>query len=176
MTRYRLPEALGGGEMEEYRKVSGGTEAPTGTVAFLLDGCLICVAKSLLAEVAPPLPEEPPAGSAVAVGSYVYQRSDAERDNHWLVTGAVFGSSWAELCSGAEPPVRLVPDPLAGPMELPWEHVDREGYDIGVYESQRQWAAARVGQGEHCADLTAEACRTMARSLCGAADASERAS
>jgi hypothetical protein len=67
-----------------------------------------------------------------------------------------------------------VPDPFTEPVELPWEHKDRDGYWMGVNESQRPWAAARVGGGDACADLTAEACRAMARALMAAADAAEK--
>ena len=63
--RYKLPEALGGGELDEYRHVDGGTEAPVGTVAFLVEGCIVAVARGLLTEVKPPLPEEPPFGAVV---------------------------------------------------------------------------------------------------------------
>lgn len=167
MTTYRLPEAFGGGEMEEHRKVSGGTEAPTGTVAFLLDGCLVCVAKALLTEVKPPLPAEPAVGSFVHLASYygVYERVD----RGWLNAGDAAGNAleWDTLIrlNSGDAPVRLVPDPFAEPVEVPWEHEDREGYVMGVYEPTRPWSAARVGRDDYCADLTPGACRDMARAL-----------
>ncbi len=71
----------------------------------------------------------------------------------WAVAGAALYSSWADVClTGA--PTLLTLDPFAEPVTLPWEHLDRGGYQIGVCESQRPWAAARVGQYERCADLT----------------------
>lgn len=49
--KYKLIAKLGGLELEEYRHASGATEAPAGTVAFLVNGCLVCVAHALLVKV-----------------------------------------------------------------------------------------------------------------------------
>lgn len=68
MTRYQLPAALGGGEMDEYRHVDGGTEAPIGTVAFLVNGCIVAIARALLTELPPPIPAEPEPGAYLIGG------------------------------------------------------------------------------------------------------------
>lgn len=54
MTWYKLPKRLGGGRYEEYRHLDGSTEAPAGTVAFLVDGYIVAVARGLLVEVESP--------------------------------------------------------------------------------------------------------------------------
>jgi hypothetical protein len=117
---YQLPEALGAGEYEEYRHVSGGTEAPHGTVAFLINGCLVCVAAALLVEVVPPLPEEPP------VGSVVLDRHDRAWQNvacgrgDWCCTVDDLGADWEELNQEHGPLTRLIPAPVVEPVTLPW--------------------------------------------------------
>ena len=153
-------------------------------IGFCIEGQWFWVAEGLLTEVAPPLPE-PPDGSAVAVGSSVFQRSDVEaepgdEDHHWFAAGRQFlqfGTRWAALCDGPEPPVLLVPDPFAVPVELPWElpvygatlvvAVHGAGvnlsYDSGTVHLHR--GALNPGQA-----------RTTATALWTAADEAERAS
>lgn len=47
--RYRFPKHLGGGIREEHDTA----EAPIGTVAFMFDGHLVCVARGLLTHIPP---------------------------------------------------------------------------------------------------------------------------
>lgn len=171
--RYRLPEALGGGVMEEYRHVSGGgSEAPVGTVAFLLDGCLMCLARGLLTEVPPPLPEEPPAGFYRATDG-TDGKTLAERDgDDWYVGGCGGPLPWDAVGSNYDTFVRLVADPFAEPVELPWE--------LPVYGDTLTVAVQGIGVGfgfdQMMGRLTVGDARLAARALWAAADAAERAS
>lgn len=135
-TRYRLPEQLGGTELDEYRRTDGSTEAPTGTVAFLVDGCIVAVARALLVEVKPPRTPEPPL-CAVVVDKHerAWQHVNDGRGD-WECTVGDLGADWDELQEHA-PLTRLVPDPAAG-VELPWV------LDVGP-ESRTDVAIKRVG-------------------------------
>jgi hypothetical protein len=117
---YRLPVSLGGATLAEHRRVDGSTEAPPGTVAFLLNGCLVCVARGLLTQVEPALPPpEPPVGSVVRCVvqgvSHAVERLDDETphpSDPWYPR--LFGwLSWADV-NAEGTPVLLVPDPAAG--------------------------------------------------------------
>lgn len=168
--RYRLPEALGGGEYEEYLRADGSTGAPVGTVAFVENGALFCVARALLTEVKPP---EPPVGSLVHLASYhgVYERLD--RGWASMKDGGAYG--WGELLllNSGDTPVRLVPDPFAEPVELPWCINGGPDWSAMVSRSIRSDYAARVAAE---ADLTADEARAMARALWATADAAEATS
>lgn len=162
-TTYLLPHLLGGGKLDARRHRDDDGVKSAG---FYVDGELVWVPLTLLMEVAPPL-SEPPPKAVVLVGDdpgLVYRRYGAG----WAEPGGGDLLRWADVCAlGA--PVRLVPDPLAEPLQhRPWQHRDADGCEMGVYESQRPWAAARVGQGSYCADLTPEACLAMARALVAA--------
>lgn len=121
MKTYLWPKVLGGGEHEEYRHVTGETEAPLGTVAFLVDGKLVCIAVSLLTEVNPQ--PEP--------GFYALSYKDgsklvAERDgDSWYIAGTHGSVPWGAVRSDLASIARLVPAPE--PVELPWERIDTDG-------------------------------------------------
>lgn len=126
MTTWKFPDVLGGEEHDEHERVSGGTEAPIGTVAFHINGCLVCVAIALLTEVKPTLTPEPPNDSAVRVGRQIYRRDDLAAYNtegstaNWYGAGFTAPNTWADLCTQSAPdgPVLLVPAPPV--VELPW--------------------------------------------------------
>jgi len=174
--RYKLPEALGGGELDEYRHVDGGTEAPVGTVAFLVEGCIVAVARGLLTEVKPPLPEEPPFGAVVLDSDeQAWQRfmptPPGDRSGvEWSCAGEGADECWAGLQTYG-PLTRLVPDPFAEPVELPWK---RE-FDTSTLIVERSNASNRAvyvdGMYGH---ITADEARAMARALMAAADAAEK--
>lgn len=128
MARYRLPEALGGGEHEEFHGADGKSPAPYGTQAFLIavdgssinpstdGGYVVYVAKDLLTEVKPPLPPEPRnTGAVVEVeGMGLWVRSiTSSTATPWLGVHSRQTLSWAELCDSGTP-IRYVPDPFAG--------------------------------------------------------------
>lgn len=162
--RWRLPEVLGGGELEEYRHVSGTTEAPAGTVAFLVDGCLVCVALGLLTKVEPP--PQPPVGAVVLDnGGNAWQRGADHLTRPWMCAAAG-DEDWATLQEYA-PLTRLVPDPAAG-VELPWGTQPRVWVDesvgrpamVGVRYKTDFWLSPAIA-------------RAMAAALLAAADAAE---
>jgi hypothetical protein len=115
--KYRLPEALGGGELESM--ASGSVRYPN-LIGFCTEGEWFWVAKGLLTEVKE-LPEEPPVGSFVLVDATVLQRKDSAGIDWWDY-GQQTWRTWVQLCDLALPdvPVLLVPDPFAEPVELPY--------------------------------------------------------
>jgi hypothetical protein len=172
MTKYKLPEVLGGGELEEHpRGTPIAAEAPAGTVAFLIDGCLVCVAVGLLTRVKPPLPPEPGLGAVVLDRhDRAWQHVDAYRGD-WCCTVDDLGADWVELTRDDGPLRTLVEAPE--PVNLPWDHRDRDGCRIEVHESPRPWGACRVNTSRGV-DLTPAMAREMARALNTAADNAER--
>jgi len=194
VTRYRLPEALGGGEVEG-RLIRTGVSVGVGSWPVILaqvEGIgEISVPVSAVTEVKPPLPKEPPNFSTVRIGSRAYVRYDLLPDElNWY--GSHGRNSWAELVaksmeSTGFPPVVLVPDPLAEPVKLPWHAVDPHSYhrvQVRVSDADfaedgappRQtvaWVAAgHTHAGSH---ISAPVARDMARALWAAADQTERA-
>lgn len=178
MTRYRLPEALGGGEYEEYVHLDGGTEAPVGTVAFLEDGVLFCVGRGLLTEVKAPLPSEPPVGAFVHLASYfgVYERVD----RGWISANEPSGGAaheWEALrrLNSGDAPVRLLPEPFTGPVvALPWEShgVEVKQTTNGLGLGDHVFVSTK-GASYGFAQVKPAEARDMARALWAAADAVE---
>lgn len=120
MTRYRLPDALGGGEIEA-EEMWGGCAG--GRPEYLVAGSRITITMpegTPMEAVAPPLPPEPPVGTVVLVGM-VFEQVLRRYEHGWAGPGDERGeyATWAEVCSLGTP-VLLVPDPLAGAPELPW--------------------------------------------------------
>jgi hypothetical protein len=116
MTTYRFPADLGGGEHEEYRPVAGADSTPpVGTVAFLLDGCLVCVACGLLTEVK----SEPPVGFYLATSKDGGQAVVENYGGDWYVGGVAGPGPWGPVRDNYDTFTRLVPDPFAVPVELP---------------------------------------------------------
>lgn len=173
MSRYKMPEVLGGGEFEEHpRGTPTAAEAPSGTVAFLINGCLVCVAAGLLTAVKPPLPEEPPVGSFVLVtvqSKVLHRRNDAGID-WWDYLGKCW-LTWAQVCELGTP-VRLVPAPE--PVELPWAyHRDSKSIVIVRLGSINSSCPVRIDTRDDYEYVSADAAREMARALNTAADKAE---
>ncbi len=183
MTTYRLPEALGGGEMESDEGLGDGTVRNPSLIGFCIDDHWFWVAEGLLTKVAPPLPEEPPVGSVVRAhfrlpgddadleDPWVFEHSADTRENHWYGAGLGEGFTWAAVCALGTP-VLLIPDPFAEPVELPWE--------LPVYGDTLTVAVDGIGVGLGYSDgvgrLTTGDARVAARALWTAADKAERAS
>lgn len=176
---YRLPEALGGGEFEEHpRGTPTAAEAPSGTVAFLINGCLVCVAAGLLTEVAPPLPEEPEIGRVVLdVHGWAWQHIGSGRGD-WCCTADDMGADWEELNREHGPLTQLAPDPFAQSVEFPWEHVVNPNSSIGVNYDRREGAVYDLNRatGSYATQviLSPEEARAKAVALWVAADKAER--
>lgn len=132
----------------------------------------------LLDKVEPPLPPEPPMGAVVTLtpkrpAERVFSRDDESspyKSEPWF--GEDGWWSWEEICSLGTP-VRLVPDPFAEPVELPWVHAFEEGEPIKVWASSASNRAAYVEGWGH---LAADDARDMAKALWAAADQAEAAS
>lgn len=122
--RYRLPDALGGGEFGGY--VHGGV------ATFEVPGVgRVMLPEESVAEVAPPLPPEPKAlASVVQIGASFFEKRDDAGIN-WFDVGANTWVTWEQVCSVGTPTV-LVPDPFAEPVELPWHHHTDDNDDIFV--------------------------------------------
>jgi hypothetical protein len=179
-TRYRLPEALGGGECRVLNPPSGNgvyvrVTLGEGDEAFTID-----IDRNLLTEIREPLPEEPPFGAVVMVDGEACQHFDTpyEEELVWAIVGSPKRISWVQLCDLALPgePTRLIPDPFAEPVELPWKNghgveVSQTRTDTGmsdqVYVSTKyaSYGFAHVGP---------DVARDMARALWAAADAAEK--
>lgn len=112
VTTYRLPDTLGGGEVEEVTR-SGSVVA----VVVRGGGPQFEIHRQWLTMVAPPLPPEPPVGAVVNCNAgYVHIRQSGQG---W--TGHDGDRcSWPLIqaeCGGA---IRLIPDPVAAAPALPW--------------------------------------------------------
>lgn len=171
--RYRLPDILGGGEYEEHRRADGSTEAPIGTVAFLVEGCIVAVAVALLTKVEPPLPPEPPRGEVVLdVDGHAWQNAAAlgvsTGGRHWWSEGRA-DEDWSGL-QRYGPLTRLVPDPAAG-VELPWRGGHPEAPFTVSFTVGQGGAALVSSPGPFVLD--APSARAMAGALLAAAGAAE---
>jgi hypothetical protein len=184
MTTYRLPEALGGGEVEIVPDPSATHPPMTGYVRVVIESAEesfpIDLPFSVLTKVERPLPPEPPPGSVVLVGAdaddplsgYVYRHYHGA----WAVPGEEDFTTWAGVCKLGIP-VRLVPDPFAEPVELPWR---ANGRGTGLSASIEVGNGAMAG-AVYVRLVTPSAApiqigipaREMARALWAAADAAE---
>lgn len=130
--RYKLPEALGGGEYEaltDYRSKAGDDWRFRFRIP---DVGLVDVPAESLTEVKPPLPPEPPTGSVV-------------RDKHGRVWVSLHGSAWAwqsvvggkerweDLVAGRGPLIPLVPRCCVG--------VANKQVPLIAHESWCTWSA-----------------------------------
>jgi hypothetical protein len=137
--RYRLPEFLGGGEFEAAAVNDSGQYIGFDFPGFGINRTWFPL--SVLTEIEPPLPPEPPVGAFVAAGADgnllpFYRRLD---EGWGIVGGSIDGVTWADICAMSQkranrPPVLLVPDPLAEAPELPWECEDESD---GIVEVAR---------------------------------------
>lgn len=177
MTRYKLPDVLGGAEVFV---VQGCTEGCPGrvVVGVLLrerpTGITIEVDRSILVEVEPP---EPPNGTVLrtrTLSPAVYQRSDqgCDTEGAWWATGDEVPVRWEAIAHLEFE--RLVPAPE--PVELPWllggvqvqQTTDNDKPSDRVLVSTKNASYGFV----HFDPTTA---REMARALWTAADQAEAA-
>jgi len=174
MTTYRLPEALGGGEVEIVTPAWAGNAIICEVALVDQPDVKVSLARSLLTEVEPPLPPEPAPGSVLRCNDgylHIRRGSGMARSDH-----REGYSTWAEIVASHDQPlVRLVPDPFAEPVELPWRQ------RIGKYSTA---TVSRTVVGEitlsldsggrvMAPDLTTADAKSIARALWAAADAAE---
>lgn len=164
--RYRLPEALGGGECVIVEELECGGGCPSGLVIVetISPRLTVQLDRSALTKVESPLPPEPPLW-AVVIDKHerAWQHVNDGR-GEWCCTVSDLGADWDELQEFV-PLTQLVPDPAAG-VELPWgvqprvwvdEHVDIDPM-VGVRYKTDFW-------------LRSATAREMAAALWAAADA-----
>jgi hypothetical protein len=160
--RYKLPEALGGGEFDD------AGDWTIGTVAFRFDGIegLVYLPRALLTEVRPPLPEEPPVGTVVRAllpdedEQWVFERLGRRTDGKdWGAAGRDEAFAWADLNVRATPVV-LVPDPFAEPVALPWsKHLDQSV--INVLDSNGKVLVETISGGRAMLQVLAPSFRAI---------------
>jgi hypothetical protein len=179
--RYRLPEALGGGEVRG-REVRTGVSVGVGSFPVVLAEVdsigEITVPLSAMTKVEPPLPPEPPDRAVVYIcdpeggpGILAERNDDSapspDTGRRWWAGGLWYGWPW--LCNRPVAPVRLVPDPAAG-VELPW----RGGHPQAPFTvSFGDQGGAAIVSSPGPFILAAVDARAMAAALLAAADAAE---
>jgi hypothetical protein len=165
MTRYRLPDDLGGSEVNEHEIDPALTvDGRRGRIVRTDAGTVLAVAEDHLTLVPPPLPPEPEFGAVLRCDDgYLHIRKGRSWNDH----GDGY-CTWAELNTAHDRPlVRLVPDPFAEPVELPWRLTFDDDEPILVSHSTASNRVAYVSGWGH---LTADDCRAMARALWTIAD------
>ena len=182
MTRYKLPDELGGAEVKVLHGMAHvSDDGGDHKVDVVIDGLgTLCMPARWLTEVEEPLPEEPPIGSVVRAQlvdedePWAWERStDHHNGPGWYMAGADSTFEWAALCKRGTP-VLLVPAPE--PVELPCEIKGiTDGTSAIATLDRGNSPLLQVLNNGHCAGvlLRAETCRDMARALWTAADRSE---
>lgn len=113
-TRYRLPAKLGGHEVEVLAKLGEDWRVRYHDKD---ESFPMVLPATVLDEVNPPLPTEPPVGSVVNCDAgYIHIRQSGRG---WTGHDGDF-TSWPRICSDCRGAVLLVRDPLADAPELPW--------------------------------------------------------
>lgn len=179
MTTYKMPQVLGGGEVEATEEWGG---CAGGRPEYQIGGITVLMPPGMpLEAVKPPLPAEPPVGGVVRadfkaqdmldIESWVFEHGEipAPNGNSWCGAGRDEAFSWAQICELGTP-VRLVPAPE--PVNLPWECRDDANNGVLVEESDVRRGQIYV-DAENAHILPADA-REMARALNTAADQAER--
>lgn len=167
--KYRLPEVLGGGEVEAANDEPGypkvGFDLPGVTGRLWLD-------RGDVTEVKAPLPEEPPNGSVVIADGDAFLRVDHGDEARWWRTGSLGGQSWTRICKADPNPRLLVEAPE--PVTLPWVAIcqtDTESLRIDGADSDGHVPVIIPGVGT--VYLNSANARTGARALWTAADQAE---
>lgn len=186
MTTYKLPEIIGGAEVEATEQWSGCAGAQP---EYLVGGITITMPVGVLLEqVKPPLPPEPPDDNVVRTpGGHVWQRCDDAAEAATMPTRPwrnedMGWESWAGVCDYGTP-VPLLPAPE--PVTLPWAMSDpfsRQRVRVTTSDANfegdgpSQLSAAWVAAGsEHVGShINAATAREMAYALLTAADEADR--
>lgn len=177
MTRYRLPDALGGMELPED---TGGVLDTTQNVEgvwllrFDIPGVgRVRIQREALIEVAEPLPPEPPVLSIANFGDEgPFIRRTLAR---WQNLGG-YDFEYADLCRFGSP-VLLVPDPLAEAPDLPWSSNGADVRSLTSVEVNGRTVldTVNIGRGNpgQTAMLTPELARAKGLALLRAAAVAE---
>lgn len=120
MTTYRLPEMLGGGEVEATEQWGG---CAGGRPEYQIGGITVLMPPGLpMEQILPPLPPEPTEqGWYLATIGENQVPIERQTDGWWLPSSRQFASSWEQLHEDFPgiTLVRLVP--ASEPVELPWQ-------------------------------------------------------
>lgn len=120
----------------------------------------------------PALPPEPPAYSVVQIGASFFERRFDAAVN-WFDVAAQSWLTWEQVCSVGTP-TRLVPDPFAEPVPLPWRGRDQvEDCTVEVQERDHDEHVPVSILGIKTIYLDRDDARSMARALIAAADKAE---
>lgn len=100
-------------------------------------------------------------------------------DDDWHLAAQEGPFTWAQVQEGypGSTFTRLVPDPFAEPVALPWERKSGSPYVFIATDGGDGYLGLTVGPTENTADgysVTADGARDMARALWAAADAAEK--
>lgn len=176
MTRYTLPESLGGGECTLLTPLGVLTGTGRPYVEVMVEGVPIQVPFNILTPVKPPPPLEPPIGSVVKAnigrGNELPVVFDRNSRGEWRSRHLAGAFTWADLCAWdtpvllvpAAPPVEEIPLPYTERAGNRWAKVNRYGTEVNLVVGERDRAASRQIQ------LTPDAARKLARALETAAE------
>lgn len=166
MTQYKLPDQLGGGEVDavEYDK-DGQT-----WIWFPIGEWMMHCRSDALTKVEPPLPPEPPIGTVMLdKDGDVWQRDNETSDYGWVGTAVPARVPWECLNAKYGPLTRLVPDPADDAPALPWECDDEDGDELRIEPTSRTDLAAFIKTTRAGVRLTAADARLAAAALLRAA-------
>jgi hypothetical protein len=177
---YIMPGPQGGQELEPIRLDDGGWDFFKWPLGSNLSAELRLPARL----ATPALPEEPPYGTVVRAlitnedEPWVFERlsmTNRTDGKNWGAAGRDEAYGWADL-NVRGTPVRLVPDPFAEPVELPWERKVTP-YVFIATDGGTGYLGLTIGPSEvtsHGYSLDVDEARDMARALMAAADAAEK--
>jgi len=167
MARYRLPADLLAAMVELPEDGGAVDEDGVWMLRFDLPGGRIRIQLEALEEVPPLLPPEPGMQTVVIdKWGYAWQNVMNGR-GPWCRTVKDDAAEWEELNQRFGPLTPLVPDPLAGAPELPWEHQCSD--ERGPFKVSVSSAVTRAVYVEGWSHLTAAEARQMGLALLRAA-------
>jgi hypothetical protein len=126
MKRYKLPDELGGHEVEVLHGMARDDGRSDIVIQLPTGRWYMTVLPHMLVEVKPPLPEEPTEPRTVVWSGLPDGRGGAwEKSNsgHWYGMGTDGKFSWADVCSYGTPVV-IYPPPKPERVALPWRMSD----------------------------------------------------
>jgi hypothetical protein len=176
MTRYKLPEELGGGEVEISKQTPGSTH-----YCWRILGHSVVLPYEILTEIPPPIPAEPEPG-AYLIGEVLCVRWSVEEepDNHWYLGGSGHRAlTWTHVWEAVGGPdveiIPLVPRASLPEVELPWREPSVYGFAAQVAKRSDGINVSVWGPGTpdrlllSDATLDRDSARSMAAALLAAA-------
>ncbi len=174
MTRYRLPEILGGGEVDALETWGG---CAGGRPEYRIEGITVTMPAGTPMEPVDTTPPEPEPGAWLIGDVPVIRSPDSQATYPWLREsdhGAQYDTwadTWKALGGPGITPRRLVPEPA--PVELPWEGSSSFGRHLKVHRPDL--GLIPVAVGEDLGELAPDTAEEMAAALLAAARAAREA-